>query len=77
MVAGAVGGINDQVVHEETGLLVDPTDLEAFGEAVCRLLGDPGAATRMGDRANLRVRDLFLGPRHLRQFLELFDRLMG
>ena len=77
VVAGAVGGINDQVVHEETGLLVDPTDLEAFGEAVSRLLGDPGAATRMGDRANVRVRDLFLGPRHLRQFLELFDRLMG
>ena len=77
VVAGAVGGVNDQVVDEETGLLVDPTDLEAFGDAVCRLFGDLGAATRMGDRAQARVRDHYLGPRHLRQYLELVERLVA
>jgi len=75
VVAGAVGGINDQVVDEDTGLLVDPTDLEAFGAAVARLFGDPGAATRMGDRAQIRVREHFLGPRHLAQYVELLGAL--
>ena len=75
LVAGAVGGINDQVVDEDTGLLVDPTDLEAFGAAVARLFGDPGAATRMGDRAQIRVREHFLGPRHLAQYVELLGGL--
>ena len=35
VVASAVGGIVDQVIHDETGLLVDdPRDLETFGAAV-------------------------------------------
>jgi trehalose synthase len=77
VVAARVGGICDQVVSEETGLLVDPRDLEAFGEAVCRLLTDPGAATRMGERAQSRVRDLYLGPRHLGQYVDLFEGVLS
>jgi trehalose synthase len=76
VVAGAVGGINDQVVDEDTGLLVDPTDLDAFGAAVSRLFSDRGAATRMGDRAQIRVRDHFLGPRHLSEYLDAFAPLL-
>src|SRR5215207_10696060 len=41
VVASRVGGIQDQVVDGETGLLVDPGDLAAFGRAVRRLLDDP------------------------------------
>jgi trehalose synthase len=77
VVASAVGGINDQVVEEDTGLLVDPTDLAAFGAAVCRLFADPGAATRMGDRAQLRVRERFLGPRHLGQYVDALEPLIA
>jgi hypothetical protein len=31
----------------------------------------------MGERAREEVREMFLGPRHLRQYVELFERLLG
>jgi trehalose synthase len=77
VVASAVGGIQDQIVDGESGLLVDPGDLDAFADAVSGLLADPARATRLGAQANLRVRDEFLAPRHLRQYVDLFAHLLG
>ena len=48
LVASAVGGIPDQIRHEGEGLLVPPGDPEALGDAVLKLLRDPGLARRMG-----------------------------
>ena len=45
----------------------------AFGERVSELLGDPHHAERIGEAAQTRVRDLFLGPRHLGQYVELLE----
>jgi trehalose synthase len=75
VVASAVGGIQDQITNGVTGLLVDPNDLAAFGHAVCRLLEDPGQAARLGTAAHGRVQDAFLEHRHLRQWVELIERL--
>ena len=41
------------------------------------LLQDPHAAERMGEAARGRVRDLFLGPRHLGQYADLLARIRG
>ena len=76
VVAGRVGGIREQVVDGETGLLVDPLDLEGFGDAVAALLEDRERAEAMGARAREAVREHFLGPRHLRQYVDLFERLL-
>jgi trehalose synthase len=76
VVASRVGGIQDQIEDEHTGYLVDPTDLPAFGDRVNRLLQDPHAAERVGRAAQARVRDHFLGPRHLGQYVELLDRVL-
>ena len=70
-----VGGIQDQVVDEVTGLLVAPRDLAAFGHAVSRLLTDDELARRLGSAARERVRERFLEPRHLRQWVDLIERL--
>jgi len=48
VVAGNVGGALDAVADGETGLLVDPTDVAAVGEAITRLLLDKELAARMG-----------------------------
>jgi trehalose synthase len=78
VVASGVGGIRDQVVDGETGVLLDdPWDLEAFGRAVSRLLAEPDVAEWIGQRARRRVRDVFLGPRHLTQYLDLFAALLS
>lgn len=75
IVAAAVGGIQDQVLDGETGLLLESSrDARMFGEAVCRLLEDPALAARMGAAGHERVRAHYLGPRHLGQFLSLIQR---
>jgi trehalose synthase len=78
IVATAVGGIQDQVVDGETGvLLADPHDLDAYGAAVRGLLEDPERAQRMGEAAKRRVRDQFLGARSLIDYLALISRLLA
>jgi glycosyltransferase involved in cell wall biosynthesis len=59
VVAGAVGGLLDLVVHEETGLLVPPRDVPALREALRRLLDDRGLRERLGANARERARDHF------------------
>jgi trehalose synthase len=77
VVATRVGGIQDQIVHGESGLLIDqPKDLQAFGDAVRTLLDDPGQAARLGEAARARARSEYLGARHLLQDLDLFARLL-
>jgi len=76
VVASRIGGIQDQIDHGRTGLLVDdPTDLAEYGNAVRKLLDDPALASRIGEAAREEVRDHFLGPRHLMQYAELFQAL--
>jgi trehalose synthase len=76
VVASHVGGIQDQIVDGESGYLVAPHDLEGFGDRVAALLRDRALAARIGAAARDRVRDSFLGPRHLTQYLALFERLI-
>ena len=78
VVASRTGGIRDQVVDGESGVLVDdPTDLAAFAAAVDGLLQDPIRAARLGEAARERIRERFLGTRHLIQYLNLLDRLVN
>jgi trehalose synthase len=77
VVASDVGGIQDQIEDGRTGYLVEATDLSAFADRVNRLLADPHDAERMGEAAQARVRDLFLGPRHLGQYVGLLESVLA
>jgi len=57
VVAGAVGGLLDLVVHEETGLLVPPRDVEALRAALHRLLDDDELRARLGANARRRAEE--------------------
>ncbi|MEA2476072.1 MAG: trehalose synthase [Actinomycetota bacterium] len=77
VVASRIGGIQDQIEDGKTGLLVDdPTDLDEYGSDVKALLDDPDRAEQMGAAARDRVRDNFLGPRHLIQYQKLMSALL-
>ena len=76
VVAGDVGGIQDQITDGETGVLVEPRDLQGFATAVRELLDDQERAGRMGVAAREQVRSSFLGPRHLTQYVDLFEGLL-
>ena len=76
MIASRVGGIQDQIVHERDGLLLDdPYDLDALAAAMARLLDDRELADRLGAAGRARVHDQFLGDRHLAQYVDLFEHL--
>ena len=77
VVAGRIGGIQDQIVDRESGLLIDdPRDLDAFGAAIKDLISDPELAGRIGLAARERVRGEFLGTRHLTQYLHLLAAMI-
>jgi hypothetical protein len=71
----AYGGIQNQIVDGETGILLEnPLDLGAHGAAVRELVNDPARAEALGLRAKERVRDRYLGTRSLIQAIELYER---
>jgi trehalose synthase len=74
-VAGRVGGIVDQIQHGETGWLVGSAS--ECAEACVEILGDPAAARQLALRGKEVVRRNYLTPRLLRDWLVLFNRLLG
>jgi trehalose synthase len=78
VVATRIGGIQDQISHGSTGWLVDdPHDLASFGDSVANLVLNRELAGRLGDAGQASVREGFLGPRHLMQYVTLLTRLLA
>jgi trehalose synthase len=76
VVAARVGGIQDQISHGVSGILVDdPHDGAGFAEAIAVLLQDPAGARRMGEQAHRRVIDHFLTNRQIVETVALLGRL--
>jgi trehalose synthase len=71
VVGSRLGGIQDQVVDGESGVLIDASDLPGMGEAISSFIRDPTLAAAIGHRARDRVRDRFLPPHFLAAHLEL------
>ena len=74
-VGGRVGGIVDQIQDGKTGWLVD-SSLEC-AHACEEILADPAAARARALRGKEYVRRHFLTPRLLRDWLVLFNQLLG
>jgi glycosyltransferase involved in cell wall biosynthesis len=49
VVASRVGGVPEAVLHEQTGLLVPPRDVDALARACIELIDDPDRRRRMGE----------------------------
>jgi starch synthase len=89
VVATAVGGIKEVVVSEETGLLVPfdhqcPEDHEPraaaelaqnLAQAMNTLLNDPGRRRTMGEKARLRVEELFSWQQVATQTLDFYQEI--
>jgi D-inositol-3-phosphate glycosyltransferase len=73
VVASAVGGLLDLVVHEETGLLVPPRDVPALRSALERLIGNPDLRRSFGAAARSRIREHFSWERFARDTVQAYE----
>jgi phosphatidylinositol alpha-1,6-mannosyltransferase len=69
--AGEAGGTGSAVLHEETGLRVDGTSVEAVAEGLLRLATDPAARVAWGARALERAHREFAWERVAEKTLQL------
>jgi trehalose synthase len=73
-IGGNVGGIPLQVSDGETGYLVDT--VEECAERIGALLDDPELGRALGLRGKEHVREHFLTPRYLRDYLKIFHEVL-
>lgn len=59
VIATRAGGLVEVIEHGRTGFVIEKEDVVALAEAVIHLLGDPGAADRMGATARRRALERF------------------
>lgn len=59
VVAFRIGGVEELVQHEQTGLLVDVGDVRGLADATVRLLSGPALCRRLGEGAYEQARRLF------------------
>jgi glycosyltransferase involved in cell wall biosynthesis len=76
VIGGAVGGIPEMVVHEETGLLVPPRAPDQLAAALTRLLGDDAWRQRLGEQGRLRCERLFALRAHVENVMRQYDQVL-
>jgi glycosyltransferase involved in cell wall biosynthesis len=75
MIATNVGGTPDIILHEETGLLVEPNDDDGLALAMRRLINDTGLRERLGMAGRASAAQ-FTGQAIANQFEQLYHRLI-
>lgn len=73
-IGGDVGGIPLQVEDEVSGYLV--SSVEECAARSLQVLGDPEAGRDLGRRGKEHVREHFLMPRYLRDYLRIFSEVL-
>ena len=73
VVASNIGGLNEAVVHGETGFLVDVKDPSLFAAAILEVLGSPSTQEQLGRNARRRVLENFTWYRICSQVEQVYD----
>jgi glycosyltransferase involved in cell wall biosynthesis len=73
--AFAVGGIPEWLQHGLTGLLAAPGDSAALAAAITNILGNPAAASAMGEAGRARASSVFSSARHLSALTAIYGVL--
>ena len=77
MISSEIGtGTSYINIHNETGLVVPPSNPLAFREAMRTLWEDPARAAAMGVKAEARYRQLFTADEMGRKWTELYQELL-
>ncbi|MBI4250571.1 glycosyltransferase family 4 protein [Candidatus Uhrbacteria bacterium] len=73
VIASRTGGVESAVIHEKTGLLVEPQNTEAIVQAVRRLCDDPRLAFSLGSFGKKRVEQQFQWSVQAEHLIRLLD----
>ncbi|MGL6243823.1 glycosyltransferase family 4 protein [Pseudomonas sp.] len=77
MISSEIGtGTSYINIHNETGLVVPPSNPQAFREAMRTLWENPVRAAQMGVKAEARYRQLFTADEMGRKWTELYEELL-
>jgi glycosyltransferase involved in cell wall biosynthesis len=76
VIAAAVGGLQELVVPEETGLLFEAGDVGRLAAQMQRLWDDPELCRRMGAAGRARAAAQFSEEAHTRRTLEAYEAAM-
>ncbi len=76
VVATRVSGLSEVVLHQDTGLLIEPEDSNSLSESIVWLLDHPESATRMGQAARRRVEEVFGWEQCVSAYDDLWRRLI-
>jgi glycosyltransferase involved in cell wall biosynthesis len=76
VVATRIGGTEEAVAHEITGLLVPPSDPAALAAAIRRIRTDPLLAERLAVEGRKRVETQFSADRTARVIMQAYDDLL-
>lgn len=77
MISSEIGtGTSYINIHDETGLVVPPSNPEAFREAMRTLWENPGQAQAMGQKAEARYRQLFTSEEMGRKWVQLYEEML-
>jgi glycosyltransferase involved in cell wall biosynthesis len=77
VVATAIGGTDEAVVHEQSGLLVPPRDPVALASAIQRLRTDPGLARRLASAGRGRVEREFSSEITAGRVMQIYDEVLA
>ena len=77
VVAAAVGGVPEIVLHNETGILVPPRDPAAIADGVVSLLKQPQFACSLAARGRERVNRLFSTERCAQEHARIYRRVFA
>jgi len=77
IVSTRVGGIEDVVIPDETALLSDPNNADAFRQNLLKLASDDDLRRALGERGWLFVKDKFHYERLARDVATLYERLLA
>jgi glycogen(starch) synthase len=71
VIASRVGGLQEIIIHQQTGLLVNPADSTELAQSIFYLLNNHDIAKRYGYAAKKRVESYF----SMQQFIEKYERV--
>jgi glycosyltransferase involved in cell wall biosynthesis len=72
-----ISGIPEQIVHMETGLIVEPADAEGLAQALQQLDAEPDLRARLGSNAQLRFAHEFTAEAAVGHYLGLYRQLLS